>query len=529
MQIMDYGCMAIFLFVIIYIGCIFAKRGQTTSAFLLGSGKMPWWAVGVSYLMALLSTVSLVATPGEAYNHGLRFYIFDWIGPISGLITFYLFIRFYFKVKTFTPFAYLESRYSPAVRAVISTAYLFMRVSYLAMVLFSCALVFKGLADWNVPLTITLIGIVALLYSSLGGLKAVIWVNVIKFFALCGSLITTLVVCLGQVDGGPLGVLNYAFAHDHGFNFSSVNSDFFSFDPHVRITLWLLIISSLGGYMFSNSADQIAIQQLLSTSSYKKARNSFVTSISIALPFSFLLWFLGLSMFAYFGQHPLPEGNPAGDVAMFKFIKLKMPSPLPGLVASAMLATAISTSGAAMNALATVATKDFYFRFFRPNAHEEDQVKFSRASTVVVGILAICLSISISIVSRSLGETVMEAASMWIAVMCVIAPTFLVGVISRRANTAHILTAIFCGWAATACMIIWYYVSKRNGHPISFMAIQVPGLLLTIFIGMITPYIFGTPVSESKIKGLTLWTFNSKSEAQEKSENSEKSKEITQV
>jgi SSS family solute:Na+ symporter len=507
---LDYICMACFLAVIITVGGMFARREKTTNAFLLGGSKMPWWAVSVSYLMALLSTVSVVAIPGEAYNNGLRFYISEWIGPIPAIITFFLFVRFYFNVQTFTPFTYLENRFGPSVRATISSIYFFMRISYLAMVLFSCAKVFEGIAGWPIPRTIFLIGIVAFVYATLGGLKAVIWVNVIKFFALCGGLIAAVAVCLQQVDGGAFGVVKYAFAHGHGFNFNSLDSDFFSFDPHVRVTFWLLLISLIGSYMFSNSADQIAIQQLLSTSSYKQARNSFITSILIGIPFGIILWFLGLCMFAYFNQHPMSGGNPGGDVAMFTFIKYKMPSPLPGLVASALLATAISTSGAAMNALATVATKDFYLRFFRAGSSETQQVRFSRAATVVVGILAVLLSVIISLTSRSLGETVLEASSMWIAVMCVIAPTFLVGVLSKRATTVHVMAGIICGWIATLAMIAWYYISKRNGHPISFMAIQVPGLLLTFIFGMVLPFIFGKPAEKIRIDGLTLWTFREK-------------------
>jgi SSS family solute:Na+ symporter len=499
--------MALFLAVIVTIGGMFARKEKTTDSFLLGGSAMPWWAVSVSYLMALLSTVSVVAIPGEAYNNGLRFYISEWIGPIPAIITFFIFMRFYFNVKTFTPFTYLENRFGPGIRAIISAIYFFMRISYLAMVLFSCAKVFEGIAGWPVPMTITLIGIVAFVYSTLGGLKAVIWVNVIKFFALCGGLLAAVAVCLHHVDGGATGVVRYAFDHGRGFNFNSLDSDFFSFDPHVRVTFWLLLISLIGSYMFSNSADQIAIQQLLSTSSYKEARNSFITSILIGIPFGLILWFLGLCMFAFFNQHPMSGGNPGGDVAMFTFIKYKMPSPLPGLVASALLATAISTSGAAMNALATVATKDFYARFFKSHSTENDQVRFSRGATVIVGILAVLISISISMSSKSLGETVLEASSMWIAVMCVIAPTFFVGVISRRADTIHIITGIVCGWIATLAMIVWYYLSKRNGHPISFMAIQVPGMLLTILVGLLGPYLFGSRASDKKTKGLTIWTF----------------------
>ena len=222
------------------------------------------------------------------------------------------------------------------------------------MILLSCAKVFEGIAGWQVWKTIVLLGVISTVYCVLGGLKAVIWTNVLQFFVLGGGIIATTVICVANVDGGAVGVIKYAFANDHGFNFAE---DFFSFDPHVRLTFWLFMMGSISAYMFYNCADQIAIQQLLSTNSYKAARNSFITSVIIFVPLGAITWFIGLAVFAYFGQNPPPDPDMPGDLALFTFVRLKMPHPFPGLLASAMLAAAISTVGAMMISLATVATK----------------------------------------------------------------------------------------------------------------------------------------------------------------------------
>lgn len=503
MEKLDYIFMLFFLAVIIVIGVIFARREKTTEAFLLGSKNMPWWAVAISYAMALTSTLSVVGVPGEAYTNGLRLYVVEWLGPITGLAFFYLFMRFYFVAKTFTPFTYLEKRFDSRIRAIISTVYFFSRMSYLSMVIFSCALVFKGVADWNVPITIALIGLVAIIYSSLGGLKAVIWVNTIKFFILFGGLSATIVICLSKIQGGAVGVITYSFEHGRGFNF---DTDFFSFDPHVRLTFWMLMMSSIISYMFCTSADQVSIQQLLSTSSYKQARNSFITSLMIFIPMGAILWFLGLCMFAYYGQNPVEGGNPPGDIALFRFISEKLPSPLPGLVVSAMLTTAISTSGAAMTGFATVATKDFYARFFNPQATEQRQVMYSRIFTVAIGIFSILMAIGIHITSSNLKETLFEASAIWASISAVVAPVFFIGVFFPRCSARHALWSIIIGWAVTVGMVIWYIATKKTENPLSFMMIQIPGFLAVIIAGFVLPLLEGNSRVIAKTDSLTIWT-----------------------
>lgn len=510
MNWLDYLTMAAFAGAICAIGGLFTtrrKRGAAATGeadeHLLAGGKVPWWAAAISYVMALFSTVSLVATPGEAYNNGLKLYILEWFAPVTGLLFFFVFVRFYFTVKTYTPFAYLERRFDARVRVLVSGIYLLTRISILAMVLFSCAQVFQGMANWPVWTTILCLGLVSIVYCTLGGLKAVIWTNVLQFAVMVVGIGLVVYLCTSRVDGGVPGVFKYAFAHDRGFGFEK---DFFSFDPHVRLTFWLLMMSSVFAYMFYASSDQIAIQQLLSTSSYRSAYHSFLTSVIIFVPLGAVLWFLGLAVFAYFGQNPSPGGNPRGDLALFHFIATKTPKPIPGLMASAALSAAISTVGAMIMSLSTVVTKDFYLRFFRKDASDAQQVAFSRWMTVVIGTLGTAMGVLISFTSSSLRETLVESNTIWGSIITVVPPIFFLGVISRRCNANHVLAAVGFGLTLTAIMVTWYLRSRWAGHPISFMAVAMPAFIGTILFGLIAPYIAGRRPPWDKIDNLTLFT-----------------------
>lgn len=509
---LDYVIITVFVVAICAIGGLFTTRkkddpeGSTGEAeeHMLAGGKIPWWAAAISYVMALFSTVSLVATPGEAYNNGLKMYVLEWFAPITGMFFFFVFVRFYFTVRTFTPFAYLERRFDARVRALVSGIYLLTRITILAMVLLSCAKVFEGMAGWSVSVTIIVLGAVSVLYSTLGGLKAVVWTNVLQFVVMCLGIGMVVYLCTSEVKGGTLGVFEYAKTHDRWFGF---DDDFFSFDPHVRVTFWLLMMSSIFAYMFYASSDQIAIQQLLSTSSYRGAYKSFLTSVIIFVPLGAILWFLGIAVFAYFGQNPLPEGNPQkGDLALFTFIVKKTPAPVPGLMAAAALSAAISTVGAMIMSLSTVATKDFYVRFFNPDATDPQQVAVSRWTTVGLGILGTAMGIFIHTASSSLRETLLESNTIWGSIITIVPPIFLIGVVSTRANANHVLAAVGVGIALTIAMVIWYLRSRWAGAPISFMLVSLPAFVGTILVGLILPYLGGRRPTTVQLSNLTLFT-----------------------
>ena len=504
---LDYILMVSYLLGITFLGIWCTRKKSNTEDFLLGGGKTRWYLAAITFVMAISSTLSLVAVPGESYNHGLRLYVADWIHPISAFIMFSLFVRFYFVTKTFTPFSYLERRFDSRVRCIISILYLFSRLSYLAMVLFSCTVIFKGVAGWPSWVSVLVMSSVCIFYCVTGGFRAVLLTNIVQFMVLWGGLIAAFIAATLAVEGGVFGVIQYSFSHGRGFEFGE---DFFSFDPQVRLTFWLVLFSSLSGYMFYSSADQMALQPLLSTSSYRNARKTVICSILMVLPITAILYYLGLAMFAYFGQNPVEGGNPSGDTALFYFVSVKMPAPLPGLVVSGMLAAAISTIASGLAGSASVATKDIYLRFFRPHASEQMQVKFSRIAIFLVGLVTSGIAFMIIFTSKALGETLIESSAIYISIMCIIPTTFFVGIMNPRCNSNHALGGMLFGTVITIVMVIIYMSRKFTDTPISFMVISIPGFIGTILFGLIVPLIYGEKPSPGKVSGLTLWTFKNK-------------------
>ncbi len=506
MTFLDYSSMVAYLIGMVAIGLWFSRDKQDTENYLLGNRSMAWWLLGVSYMISLMSTITLVAIPGEAYNNGLTMVISILLMPLTAVATFFIFIRFYFKSRVFTPFQYLEQRFDHRVRAVGAAIYWLTRLMYLALVLYSSAKVFQGASGWPIPLTIILVGVVGIAYTTVGGFRAVVWTDLVQFLVLAVGIFLILAVAIRAVPDGLIGAFQFAFENNRGFE-AAKDPSFLSFDPHVRLTLWLLLFGSLTSSLFGNSADQIAIQRLIATKGYAEAKRTLYMSVSLAVPVVLMLWMIGVAIFSFYGHQPEELRPESGDLALFQFIGSHLPSPIPGLIVAAMLAAVMSTLDSGMNSLATVATKDFYLRHWRKDADEASQIRFAKSMTTGVGLFAIVVGLILGTLSSGIGETIIEAGAVWTTLGAVLAPAFLLGVTSKRLNATGVLIAMGAGWVGTALTVIWYYFSRwsDNHEPISFLYTGVPGLVLTLLVGYLLAR-FTPQQPEEKISDLTLFT-----------------------
>ncbi len=470
LSVWDYVAMVVYMLAVVALGAYFSKNEDSSEEYLLGGRRMPWYAVGISCLMSLLSTYSLVMVPGEIYNHGLSLWMIQLTAPLFTVLAFMLFIRFYFRLGSFTPFEYLEYRYDSRIRSLIASIVLYTRGMWLAMVLFSTAKVFEGGAGWPAWITITVVGIIGIVYTVMGGLKAVIWTDVLQFFVLVLGMGIAIGVLIQHIDGGATGAISYAIGHGHGAT-RFTEPDFYVINPYVRLTFWLLLLGAIMNPLASAASDQVNIQRLLSTSSYKESLKAQITSSLISLPFMLMLWFVGLAIFTFYSQNPDPRVT-SGDEAFFVFVGTRLPPPVPGLILAAMLAAVMSSLDSGINSLATIWLKEFHQRFINKDLNDKDQVKVSRIATVAIGVFAMAFAITISLTSKELGHSVVEAATIFYALSVVIVPAYLFAVLSPKASSAMIWILASLCWGMNFGTTTWHIATKyvaahwKEGEPL---------------------------------------------------------------
>ncbi len=498
----DYAVMALYFIALVTVGTVCSLRGEKRDAksFLLGSGKMPVFALGISCLMAALSAFSLVMVPGEIFNHGLGFWILYLIGPVFTLVAARVFMPFYFKLGSYTPFEYLEYRYSPAVRALVAGLTIYVRLVYLGMVLFSTSKIFEGAAGWPPWVSIVLIGGFALVFTTVGGLKAVVWTDVMQFVVLIGGLFCILGFLFYKIDGGFFGAVNCAFSNGRGLDVFA-DPGFYSGNPYVRLCFWLLLWGQFMSPISTMVSDQMTVQRLIASGSLRNAMKTQFVNTCLTIPTVVILWIIGLSVFAFYFQHP-EITKPSGDTALFVFISTQLPPAVPGLVISAMMAAVISTVNAVFNSMATVYLKEFHVRYFAPQTDEVKQVKIARIATVVIGTLSIALGLLIVYSASWLKQSVVEASTLFHIFELVILPAFVFAILSRRASTTLVWVTAGLLWGCKVGTLCWYTLSTAAKNA------WKPGMDLG-WAGPIKPY-WGIGMLIAGIVLLLLWWIVSK-------------------
>ena len=460
-QFVNYGIIVVYMLVIIGVGFFFTNRHETTENYLLGGRNMPFAAIGISMLMTLFSSISLVQVPGEIVNYGWTLFSLGYLTLFMAIPYYLLFVRFYFKLGSFTPYEYLEYRYDRTVRVVVASAAFYTRIMYIGTVLFTSSKIFEGAYQWPAWLTIVIVGTIGVLYTVMGGMKAVVWTDVIQFVVLFGGLFFILYTLHQNVEGGLVGGILYAFHNGHGAS-DYLNPDFYKLTPYVRLCFWLMLWNALFTCMGDVSSDQLNVQRILSTKDWKTGFKSQILSTALAMSVCVILEVIGFAVFSYYAHNPdpmLPEGS--GDLALFRFIATKMPMPIPGIFMAAMLAAIMSTLDSGMNSMATVWLKEFHAKFIHKNMTSAEEVRVSRWATVAVGGFAILLGLGLNFCGSWLQQSVTEIWTILTLLGTATLPAFLFAVLSKRANSMLIWAYCFFAIGESAGKNIWYILSRK--------------------------------------------------------------------
>ena len=456
----NFGIIAIYMAVVIGVGFLFNSKKETTENYLLGGRGMNYIAIGLSMMMTLLSSISLVQVPGEIFNNGWTLYSLAVLNIITVPLWYKLFIPFYFKLRTFTPYSYLELRYDSTVRTTVAVCAFYARTMYLGMVLYTTSKIFEGAYGWPSWVTILLVGVVGAVYTVLGGLKAVVWTDVIQFFVMTFGLVMILVILNNNLDGGIFGGISYAWAHGRGAP-QYAAEEFYHLKPYIRLCFWLLLYDAIFGGISSVSSDQLNVQRILATKDWKTGLKSQWISTILSLASLVVLYIIGWSIYTYYAKNPDPQVT-AGDLAFFRFIATKMPVPIPGIFMAAMLAAIMSTLDSGMNSMATVWLKEFHSRFINKNMTAEKEIKVAKIATLVIGVFAIGLALALDFSGKWLRQSVAEVGTLFNLLGAITLPAFLFAALSKRANALLIWSYTFFAFGESVLQAFWYASSRSS-------------------------------------------------------------------
>jgi Na+/proline symporter len=283
---------------------LYRSRGSNTvDRFLLAGKTMPWYAMALSIMATQASAVTFISTTGQAYVDGMRFVQFYFGLPIAMVILCATVVPVFHRTKVFTAYEYLEQRFDGKTRALASVIFLCQRGLSAGLTLYAPAIVLSAILGWPDRVTIALMGVTVVMYTSLGGVKAVTWSDVqqmvIIFLGLVASLVTVIVLLPKDVSfpdalylAGAAGRLNAVTTN---------------FDWNDRFTLWSGLIGGTFLFLSYFGCDQSQVQRYLTGSSIAQSRLSLLFNAIAKIPMQFFVLFIGAMVFVFylFAQPPV--------------------------------------------------------------------------------------------------------------------------------------------------------------------------------------------------------------------------------
>lgn len=473
-NILDYSIIALYLIAIAAFGIISGGKQRSVKDYFLGSKVVPWWAVCFSIVAAETSTLTFISIPGLAYLTNLNFLQVTFGYLIGRIIVAFVFLPAYAKGDLKTAYTYLEDRFGGKTRSFASIVFLLTRIAADGVRLFATAIPLKLMIGISYPEAIILIALVALIYTYTGGVKGVIWVDVIQMFTYIGGAVIAGIFLLNLIPGGWDSI--YKAASDAG-KFSVLNlgyengiSGFFS-QPYT------LIGGILGGAflsMASHGTDQLIVQRLLATKTLKDSQKAIIGS-GVIIIFQFAIFLIvGVMLYAYYGEMSIKP-----DTVFPKFIIEAMPAGLFGLIIAGLFAAALSTLAGSISSLSSSAMMDLYTPLFGKNKNDAAQLRISRLFSIMWALMLVGSALFFMNTSQAVVELALSIASFTYGGLL---GTFLLGLLVKRAGQREALA----GFSAGIIVMIAIISLKL----VAWTWFTIIGVTATMLIGGVAPFVF---------------------------------------
>jgi sodium-coupled monocarboxylate transporter 8/12 len=505
---LDVGVFAFYMLLLFGVGVWFTRRQKGLKTYLLADQNVHWVVVGISIMAALFSGISYLGAPAEAFFYDLAYFWTVISFLIATPVTTLVFLPFFRGLKLYTAYEYLEKRFDRRMRWVASSLFL-VRVSfYVGLAIYAPALAIMEITGWPFWISVLLTGIAATLYTTLGGMQAVIWTDTLQFIVLCGGIVIILGFAIAAVPGGLPSILHLAAAD------GKTRFLYLDMDPTVRLSIWAALLGGTSHNLVMMVTDQISVQRYLTAPSLKDSQKALWLKLWVTFPLVSLFYLTGTVLYGYYKAFPsnvpplaqahLVPGlavssqietvhRIANDRLLPYFVLHELPSPLPGLLIAGIFGATMALVSAAINSLATAALMDFRRTLLGDSkASDARSLVWARSLTVGFGVLGTVLAL---FVMEHLGTLVQAVNTGFGLFGGPLLGIFCLGVFSRRANTAGAFLGAAGGGIIGALVA---FSGPLFGYSISFMWISFSSASMTFVLGSLASYLFPAPSESAK-------------------------------
>ena len=471
----DYTILIVYALGITLAGGMFAGQQRSLKEFFLADRNIPWWAAAFSGIATIVSAISYLGAPGQAFRADLTFLQYRLVVPIVLLIICVVFIPFFHRLELFTAYEYLERRFDLKTRLFASVLFLLFKCAYLGIGIYAPALVIAGMTDIPFSVLVIASGLITTAYTMMGGMRAVIWTDAIQLVVLVFGLFVAAWVIGARIDGGWGTVMTVA--SDAG----KLRFFDFSFSLQNELTLWASLLGGMVLLLNQYGVDQAEIQRFLTTSSVRKSQAAVASAMIFASIIGVGLFFVGIGLFVFYQQFPDKGGFAIAPDRVFpKFIAEELPTGLKGLLLAGVFSAGMSTVSSVLHSLSTVTMADFFVR-----RGKAPTVAAARLATIGFGVLCT----AIALIADRFGNLLVVSTTVNNLFGGPLVGVFLLGLLTRRANGTG--TCIGAGIGFASAVLIAALTD------VSWMWYGFFSVVITMGVALIASPAFPAPSAEN--------------------------------
>jgi SSS family solute:Na+ symporter len=509
LPILDLTIIAVYLAAMILVGIYFSRKNKSSSQFTKASGTIPGWAIGLSLYATFLSSNTFLGVPGKAVGTNWNAFVFSLSMPFAAWIASKYFVPFYRNTGGISAYTHLEHRFGLWARTYAVVFFILTQIARMGTIFFGIALTLQALTGYSMQTIMLVTGVCIIFYTVLGGIEAVIWTEVVQAIIKTLGAFLIIFLIIHQMPGGLSKIIEIG-KNSHKFSLGSFSPDF------TESTFWVVLFYGFFINLNNFGMDQNYVQRYHAATSSKKASKSVWLCVYMYVPASFLFFFIGSCLYAYYQVHPellevvkhqvainqlnstatateitqLASSLKLSDYAdkvMPHFMVTQIPTGFLGLIISAILSAAMSTISSGMNSSATVFSVDIYKRYFKPDITDKQNLFVLHTGTVIFGLLGMGTGIAIIGVT-SLLDTWWKLSGIFAGGVLGL---FLLGIISKSSKNTEALIAAIIGilvisWMTFSFLLPEKYAFLRN--PFHESMVIVIGTLTIFLVGILLTY-----------------------------------------
>lgn len=472
-----------YIFSLLILGWFVGRKNKTQEDYFLAGRSMPWLPIGLSVAATMISANGFIGAPGWAYADGLSPFMVNIGVPLAIFFVLYTSIPVLYNLKLTSVYEYVELRLGTYTRMLTVFGFIANSIIQISSMVFIPSLILQTFTGWSLMIVVPIVVVSAIVYTLLGGIKAVIWTDALQMIVMWFGLLFSMYLILHRMEMDFFETM--ALAKEAG----KMQALDFSFDISRTNAFWATLIGGTVMWIRYFGFDQGQVQRILTSKSMRGVKNSFMVSAFIMNLIYLLFMFMGIMLFIYFDGQDFKSSNQV----MIEFIAHHLPVGIVGIVVAGVFAAAMSSIDSLLNSMSTVYVKDIHERFFSKN-RSEASLKMSMMISAIWGLVIILVTLlGFSGTTKSVLAVVGSYISYISGPMC---GAFFLGLFTYKANDKGVTAGIVLGFAVT------YLFGKYAGA--SWIWKPAVGMIATFIIGYGSSLILPSKKSIEDIKVFTL-------------------------